>query len=111
MQLVVTGRHMSVSDAMKAYAEKRLQKLTHFFNRIVEIRVVLDYEGSNSTVECIVDVEHTEDLVAREVDADMYKAIDAVADKLERQLKAHKERLNQRHKIRPSESAPPAESE
>lgn len=106
MQIVVTGRHMSVSEAMKSYAEEKAERLSRFFNRIQEIRVVLGFEGGKPTVEVIVDVEHADDFVAHETHQDMYAAIDAVTDKMERQLRKHKERINQRHKGKSVESEP-----
>jgi len=98
MQVKVTGRHMSVTDAMKAYAEEKALKVIRFFDRVQEIRMVLDFEGGQPVVECIVDVEHAEDFVGRETDADMYAAIDKVSDKLERQMRKHKERIKEHHK-------------
>jgi len=98
MQVKVTGRHMSVTDAMKAYAEEKAQKLIRFFDRIQEIRVVLDFDGNRPTVEVVVDVERADDFIAREMNKDMYAAIDKVSDKLERQLTRHKERIKEHHK-------------
>jgi ribosome hibernation promoting factor len=100
MQVKVTGRHMSVTDAMKSYADEKARKLVKFFDRIQEIRVILDFEGSRPTVECIVDVEHADDFVAHETHDDVYAAIDAVSDKLERQLRRHKEMIKEHHKGR-----------
>jgi len=105
MQVKVIGRHMSVTDPMKLYAEEKAQKLFRFFDRIQEIRMILDFEGGRPMVECLVDVERAEDFVARETDPDMYAAIDAVSDKLERQLKRHKERIKEHHKGRDEEVA------
>ena len=105
MQVRVTGRHMSVTHAMKAYAEEKVQKTLRFFDRIQEIRVVLDFEGALPAVECIVDVERASDFVARETDADMYAAIDKVSDKMERQLRKHKERIKEHHKGREEEAS------
>ena len=106
MQVKVTGRHMSVTDAMKAYAEEKAQKLIRFYGRIQEIRVVLDFEGAKPSAEFIVDVEHAEDFIAREVNDDMYAAVDKVSDVLERQLRKHKERLIEGHRTRDTEQKP-----
>lgn len=100
MQVKITGRHMSVTEHMKSYAEEKAQKLIRFFDRIQEIRVVLDYEGGKPAVEFLADVELTDDFVARETNDDMHAAIDLVSDKLERQLRRHKERLKEHHKGR-----------
>ena len=103
MQVVVTGRHMSVSEAMKSYAQEKVQKFLRHVNRISEIRVVLDLEAGKPVAECIVDVERAGDFVARETNLDMYAAIDAVVAKMERQLIKHKELVVQRHKKRETE--------
>jgi len=99
MQIVVTGRHMSVTEAMKAYAQEKAERLMRFDDRIQEIRIVLDFDGGRPTAEFIVDVEHSDDVVAKQAHDDMYAAIDTVVDKMERQLRKHKERAReQRHK-------------
>ena len=104
MQVRVTGRHMSVTEAMKAYAEEKSQRLIRFFDRIQEIRVVLDLEGGLPMAEFIVDVERAADFIGRETHSDMYAAIDAVVDKLERQLRKHKERIKEHHRGREIET-------
>ncbi len=98
VQIVVTGRHMSVTEAMKQHAEEKAQRLVRFYGRVQEIRAVLDLDGGQPTAEFIVAVEHAEDFVAREQNDDMYAAIDTASDKLERQLRKHKERIDQKHK-------------
>lgn len=98
MQIVVTGRHMSVTDSMKQHAEEKTQRLTRFYDRVQEIRAVLDFDGGMPTAELIVAIEHSDDLVAREQSADMYAAIDTVCDRMERQLRKHKERIDQKHR-------------
>ena len=97
MLVKVTGRHMSVTDAMKTYAEEKAQRLLRLSQRISEIQVVLDFEGTLPKVEIIVDVEHAGDFVARETGKDMYAAIDAAVDKVQRQLREHKERFKKHH--------------
>jgi putative sigma-54 modulation protein len=90
---------MSVTDAMKTYAQEKADRVVRFDNRVQEIRVILDFDGGRPTVEFIADVERSGDFVARETHDDMYAAIDAVVDKMERQLRKHKERARDlRHK-------------
>lgn len=111
MQVVITGRHMSVTEPMKKYAEEKSQKLLKFFNRISEIRMILDLEGGKPTCEGIVEIEHADDLIASQTDNDMYAAIDLVSAKLENQIRKHKEFISQRHKGRLGEGKVPAEGE
>ncbi len=97
MLVKVTGRHMSVTEAMKTYAEEKASRLQRLSRRISEIEVLLDFDGSMAKAEYIVDVERAGDFVAREKSKDMYAAIDAVVDKLQRQLREHKERVKKHH--------------
>jgi putative sigma-54 modulation protein len=97
MLVKVTGRHMSVTEAMKAYAEEKTPRLTRIEPRISEIEVVLDFEGGLPKAEFIVDVERAGDFVASQGNKDMYAAIDAVIDKLERQLTDHRKRVTKSH--------------
>lgn len=110
MQIKLTGRHVSVTDNMKDHAREKAEKLLRFFDRIQEIRVVLDQEGGKPSVEYVVDIELGDDLVAHDTSEDMFGSIDAVADKLERQLRRHKERLKEHHK-RGAEPEPPPEQD
>jgi len=96
VRLTVTGRHVVISDAMREYAEKKVQRLVRFFDRVDDIEVVADQEGGKSRVELVVRTDHRDTFVGR-VDADdYYSAIDLVVDKLERQLTKHKEKLRNR---------------
>jgi len=97
MLVKVTGRHMSVTDAMKTYAEEKASRLPRLSRRISQIQVILDFEGSMAKSELIVDVERAGDFVAREKGKDMYAAIDIAVDKLQRQLREHKERFKKHH--------------
>ena len=102
MNVKVTGRHMSVSDAMKTYAEENAERLTHFDARITEVQVLLDFEGALPKAEFIVKVEHAADFVAHDSGKDMYAVIDAVGDKLERQLREHHKKVTKQHHKGPS---------
>lgn len=96
MNVVVTGRHVEVSEAMKGYAEQKASKLHKYYDRIQEIEVV--FESRNDAVACeiIVNAEHRNMFIARHEDRDAYACIDACIDKLERQLTDHKSRVRNR---------------
>lgn len=96
MQIEVTARHSAISDDMKAYAAKKAERLVKYYDKLQEIRVVLDKGGDGFQCEMIVDLEHMHDLVAKTADAEMNAAVDATVDHLERQLIEHKERTRNR---------------
>jgi len=102
VQLSVTGRHVDITDSMKQYAEEKTLKLTKFYDRIEAIDVVVDREVVQHRVEVVVRTDHKQTFVGQVDAGDYYEAIDLVVDKLERQLKKHKEKLrNRKHATRP----------
>lgn len=91
---MISGRHLSVTEAMKEYAQKKAGKLERFFDRINKIQITLDVEGERQTAEMIVSATRGSTLIAEVASSDMYAAIDLAVDKLERQLTRHKEKLH-----------------
>lgn len=97
MQIQVTGRHVEITDDVRAYVEDKTSKLSKYYNRIHEIEVVLDHESDQFKVEVIVRAGHKHTFVAAEIGPDTFALIDLIVDKLERQLTRHKEK-NRNHK-------------
>lgn len=103
MQVTVSGRHMAVSDDVSAYCREKAGRLTRFFDRIQSIEVVLDGKDGQHYAELIVHSEHTNPFVGHETHADLYAAIDLALDKVEEQVRRHKEKLrNRKHPPRTS---------
>jgi putative sigma-54 modulation protein len=104
------GRNIEITDAMRSYAEDKLQKLNRFSDQIVDARVVMSYDerigGEPARVEVQVNVPNGI-VRAEERGVDTYAAVDLVVDKLERQLKRHKARQRGNR----SETPPVAEVE
>ena len=96
MNLNITFRHAEPSDALKSYAMEKVERLTKYFDGLVEGHVVLGQEKIRHMAEVTLQANGFR-VVAKEENADFYTAIDNVVDKLERQLKRHKEKLK-RHK-------------
>lgn len=96
MQISVTGRHVNVTEEVKRYAGDKAGKLPRFYDRVQAIEVTLDHEGDNFTVDMIVTAEGKNHFIAHEAGPDMFALIDLIVDKLERQLKRHKERFRNR---------------
>ena len=86
MQVLISGRHMSVSGEVKAYCQEKAEKLTRFYDRVQSVEVILDGQSGVHTAEMIVHADRTDPFIAQEQHADLHAAIDVVADKVERQL-------------------------
>lgn len=98
MQIKVTGRHVEVPPEVRAYIEEKVQKLPRFYDRIHEIEVILGHESEQFTTEIIVHADRKHTFVASDTGPDTYALVDMVVEKLERQLRRHKELLrNHKH--------------
>jgi len=96
MQLNISGHHVEVSEALKAYATEKFGKLERHYDHITNVHVVLSVEKSRQRAEATVHVSGAE-LFADADSDDMYAAIDLLTDKLNRQLIKHKEKVVERH--------------
>lgn len=97
MQINIKGKNVDVTDALKVYCEKRIGKMEKFFDHIISTDITLSLEKNWHVVEVTV---YANGFVLRgeERTDDMYASIDKVIDKLEKQLKKHKEKSsNKKH--------------
>jgi putative sigma-54 modulation protein len=106
MQLNVTGHHVDVTTSMKGYVEKKLDRIVRHSDHIIDVHCILTVERQRHKAEAKVLLNGAM-VYADAVDMNMYAAIDALADKLDRRVKKHKEKLADHHaldalKIRPS---------
>lgn len=92
MQAIITGRHVEMTDEVRNHVNEKVQKLTRFYDRIHEIEAVFDHESDQFTCELIVRVDHKNTFVAKELGPDTFALIDLCVEKVERQIKKHKEK-------------------
>lgn len=91
MQIIVTGHHIEITDALKAYVTNKFSRLERHFDQVTQIHVILSVEKLNQKAEATLHLSGA-NLFADSVHEDMYAAIDALTDKLDRQIKKHKEK-------------------
>jgi len=94
MQITVSGHHVEVTPALRDYVSSKLQRLERHFDNVSNAHVVLSIEKLRQKAEATLHVAGAS-LYADAIDDDMYAAIDALADKLDRQVKRHKERRSE----------------
>lgn len=99
MKIVIKTHHVSITKALKEYAETKIQKLDRFFDNIQEIVIDLDVSrtASESEQQMASATVHASGTIIRaeETSASLYSSIDILIDKLESQLKKHKEKLRE----------------
>ena len=96
MQLSVTGHHVEITAAMRSYVEKKLDRVVRHFDLVIDTHCVLTVEKLMHKAEATLRVRG-ETIHALATEGDMYAAIDALADKLERRVRKHKEKLTDHH--------------
>ncbi|AIJ08699.1 ribosome hibernation promoting factor [Edwardsiella anguillarum] len=94
MQLNITGHHLEITDAIRQFVSEKFAKLEQYFDRINQVNVTLSIEKVDHIAEATVFINGGE-LHASAQQEDMYAAIDALIDKLARQLNKHKDKLKQ----------------
>jgi len=97
MQLNITGHHVEVTDSLKTYVAEKLERLEKHFDHVNNVHVILSVEKQRQKSEATVNVNGAS-LFADSTEEDMYAAIDSMVDKLDRQIKKHKEKLKDHHR-------------
>lgn len=97
MRFQIRGKNIQVTDALKQHVEKRLGKMDKYFDTPPEAIVTLLVEKERHRVEVTIPVNGYI-LRGEEESMDMYSSVDQVLEKLERQMKKYKTRLNKKNK-------------
>ncbi|HPC57742.1 MAG TPA: ribosome-associated translation inhibitor RaiA [Kiritimatiellia bacterium] len=97
MDIQITGRNVTVNEGMKEYVDGRLQPVLADYPRVESAHVILAHEKYRFTAAVIVQGRDKLREVAQETTDDLYAAIDAAADKLDKQLRKAREKMIERH--------------
>lgn len=98
MKLNIRGDKLVVTDSIKAYIEEKVNKLNKYFdNNDIEAKIVIKVANNREIIEVTIPTNKYT-LRAEERNEDLYAAIDLVIDKLERQIRKNKTKLNDRYK-------------
>ena len=99
MRLNLTGHHVEVTPALRGYVEKKLlERIGRHFDQVIDVHCVLTVEKLRQKAEATVHVRGC-DIHADATELDMYAAIDALSDKLDRCIKKHKEKMTDHHAV------------
>ena len=93
MQIDITGHHVDINPPLRNYVRSKFERLERHFDHVTGIHVVLSVSKLEHRAEATMIVSRAK-LFADAVEQDMYAAIDCLVDKLDRQVKKHKEKLS-----------------
>lgn len=97
MQTSLTGHHVEITQALRDFVHDKLERIERHFDTVTRVHVILSVEKLRHKAEATIHVAGN-DIFADAVDGDMYAAIDALIDKIDRQIKKHKEKLTDKHR-------------
>jgi putative sigma-54 modulation protein len=93
MNMNITGHHIEVTPAIHDYVTGKLDRVIRHFDNVTSVHVVLSVQKLQQKAEVTLHVKG-KDIFADSQDADLYAAIDTLADKLDRQVVKYKEKQN-----------------
>ena len=105
MNLHLTGHQLPITPAIRGYVAAKLERITHHFDNVIDVNVIMSVEKLQQKVEATVHVRGR-DIYCEARASDMYAAIDGLVDKLDRTIIKHKEKtLSHRHDAAPIKRA------
>ena len=91
MNLSVTGHHLSVTPALRAYVEGKLARVLRHFDHVIDVNVILSVDKLRHQAEVTLHARG-KDIFVESAHESMYAAIDTLIDKLDRAVLKHKSR-------------------
>ncbi|HET7579412.1 MAG TPA: ribosome-associated translation inhibitor RaiA [Bacillales bacterium] len=106
MKFNIRGENLEVTPPLREYTEKKVRKLERYFDTppSSEVHVNMEVHNSDQIIEITIPMSGLL-LRAEEVHQDMYAAIDLVVEKLERQIRKHKTKVNRKFRQSGSKAA------
>jgi len=94
MQINVSGQQIEITDPLREYVNEKIGRIQKHFDHVTNTNVVLHFEKKKNRhlAEATLNAKGAQ-LHANSEGDDMYAVIDALADKLDRQVLKHKEKL------------------
>lgn len=90
MLFTISGKHITVTEAMRNHAQSKTEKLPRYYSSVDKVEVIIDGSEVGIKVEVIAHAKNGQVFVAVESDTDAYKCIDMAVHKLESQIKKRK---------------------
>ena len=97
MNLQISGHHLEVTPAIHAYVTEKLERVTRHFDNVIDVNVILSVDKLKQKAEVTVHLSG-KDVYVEAIEEDLYAAIDVLADKLDRQIQKHKQKVQDHHR-------------
>jgi len=107
MNIIVNGRHLEITPALRSYSVDKISKFEKFISNIGEAVVTLSVEKYRHKAEVLLKVNGSL-IQAESVTGEIYSSIDEVVEKLEKQVVKYKEKQQTFRKSDKKSAAPVA---
>jgi len=97
MKINLTGHHVDLTDPLREYVNSKMERLERHFDNVTDTHVVLSVEKLRHKAEATMHIIGG-NIFADAEQENMYAAIDSLVDKLDRQVKKHKEKMTDHHR-------------
>lgn len=92
MNLNITGRHLEITPAIRAYVKNKMSRVARHFDNVIDTQVMLSIERLKHTAEVTMRLRG-KDLHCEASNENLYAAIDLLADKIDRQVIKYKDKV------------------
>jgi putative sigma-54 modulation protein len=103
MNISLTGRHLELTDAIKAHMTTSIETLNKFNMDIISVNVVASTQTKkgkeHSVVEFVINLAHKNSIIIKQNDGDLYAAIDIAISRAQKAMRRMHDRDSQHHKI------------
>jgi len=98
MKVIVSGRNITVRDSIRGMLESKLEKFDKYFKSDIEAHATISVQKNRQIVEITIPLKNGVIFRAEEATEDLYASIDLAVDKLAKQMRKHKSKIERRYK-------------
>lgn len=96
MNIILSGRNIEVTEALKNAVEDKLSKYEKYFKSDIDVHATMGVQKNRQIFEVTIPLKNDVIIRVEESSEDMYSSIDLAVDKLARQIQKHKTKLEKR---------------
>ncbi len=97
MQLTITGHQLDVTEPIKEYIETKFERIKRHFDQVLNAHVIISVEKVRHKSEATMHIGGR-DFFADSTEDHLYKSIDLLVDKLDKQIRRHKDKITNHHR-------------
>ena len=98
MQLTITGHQLEVTDPIREYIDTKFERIKRHFDQVLNVHVIISVEKVRHKSEATMHIGG-KDFFAESTEDHLYKSIDLLVDKLDKQIRRHKDKMTNHHNV------------